>query len=333
MTKTKVTRTTNPLPFQDLHDRRFEDLVTNLVYPLRDWADFQPFGRSGSDEGRDIWAVERLADGSEREWVIQCKRYQKAAKKELTDAVDDVLAKSKNPPTVLLVAVACNVSKQAYDAYVDYARANGIETPLLWMATTIETKLYSERPDLLQTYFDISLLGQRRRRETMVTRNIKTKRRLKRVFPYGSRPEVIIQSINDSKYPEVDEAPSGQISSWFKVEFCDHYYNGVEVYLMIEKAIFDDDGNWAVVNDYHADVNTDIYGSRNVFEIGRIPFRNIVEIDDLGDEYYGSTPHLYCKFADQDMPYEEIVWRPTGDGYQPTLDPSMRFAFKNRRTQ
>ena len=63
----------------------------------------------------------------------------------------------------------------------------------------------------------------------------------------------------------------------------------------------------------------------------QIPFRNIMEIDDMGDEYYGSSPHLYCKFADYGAPYEDIAYRSTGKGYQPALDLEKRFAFKDRR--
>ena len=335
MAKTKVTRTTNPLPFHDLHDRRFEDLVTGLVYRLRNWVEFQPFGRSGSDEGKDIWAVERLVDGTEREWVIQCRRYQRAAKAELTKAVDDVLDKSETIPHVVLVAVACNVSKRAHKAYTEYALSKGIEAPQLWMAATIEAKLYSDRPDLLLTYFDISILKEERRKETMVKKDISMKRRLQKVFPYDQEytPEIIVHSIDDDEYPQAGAAPEGRISSWFKVEFCGHYHNGIEVYLAVHKAVIDEKGNWAIVDDYNATVNETIYRSQNVFGIGRIPYRNIVEIDDLGDEYYGNAPHLYCKFADHDMPYEEIIYRPTGEGYQPTLNSERRFEFKARRIE
>jgi len=47
----------------------------------------------------------------------------------------------------------------------------------------------------------------------------------------------------------------------------------------------------------------------NVWYLGRIPYRNIVEIDTIGDGIY-PEPHLYCRFADAGMPYEEFryVW-------------------------
>jgi len=44
-----------------------------------------------------------------------------------------------------------------------------------------------------------------------------------------------------------------------------------------------------------------------VFKTGRIPFRNIRHYDLRGDEYYNS-PHLYCLYADDGMPYESFVY-------------------------
>ena len=91
----QTTRTLNPLPFGDLEPHRFEDLVRQLAYEFRDWKSIEATGRSGSDEGIDIRAFERVGPNvEEREqgdderdepqddgtaaqdnlWVIQCKR-------------------------------------------------------------------------------------------------------------------------------------------------------------------------------------------------------------------------------------------------------------------
>jgi hypothetical protein len=62
------TRTFNPLHFEDLDPRRFEDLALQLVYKAREWEDIHHDGRSGSDDGVDIRAVERTMDGALRYW-------------------------------------------------------------------------------------------------------------------------------------------------------------------------------------------------------------------------------------------------------------------------
>ncbi len=60
----KPTHTINPLHFEDLDPRRFEDLALALVYRLRTWEDIHHDGRTGTDDGVDIRAIEKAVDGS-----------------------------------------------------------------------------------------------------------------------------------------------------------------------------------------------------------------------------------------------------------------------------
>lgn len=46
--------------FHDLEPHRFEDLVRQLAYDFKDWRSIEAIGRSGSDEGIDIRAWERV---------------------------------------------------------------------------------------------------------------------------------------------------------------------------------------------------------------------------------------------------------------------------------
>ena len=92
MAKLVVTRTTNPLPFGDLKPKRFEDLVRALTYGFRRWRTLEATGRSGADRGYDARGFEivesflsddeapeeeRQTLGSDRVWLIQCKRENK----------------------------------------------------------------------------------------------------------------------------------------------------------------------------------------------------------------------------------------------------------------
>src|ERR1700677_3188777 len=104
----KPSLTTNRLHFEDLAPERFEDLCLGLVHPLHPWVELRHPGRQGADAGVDIFAKERVEDGVERVWLIQCRRSSRAAQKVLKKAVDDALAKVQSPPDVLLVVVACN---------------------------------------------------------------------------------------------------------------------------------------------------------------------------------------------------------------------------------
>ena len=54
-----VTKTLNPLHFEDLEPHRFEDLVRQLIYDFKDWQSIEATGQAGSDDGFDIRAWER----------------------------------------------------------------------------------------------------------------------------------------------------------------------------------------------------------------------------------------------------------------------------------
>ena len=94
-------KTTGPLHFEDLDPHRFEDLVRQPIYDFRTWKSLEGLGRSGSDEGFDVRGVQIIesldsADqdkedednqeaiyGSERLWLIQCKREKSVPPKKL----------------------------------------------------------------------------------------------------------------------------------------------------------------------------------------------------------------------------------------------------------
>jgi hypothetical protein len=64
MAKARITRTYGPIHFEDLDPHRFEDLVRELIYDYKDWRSIEATGRSGSDEGIDIRAYERIPGGA-----------------------------------------------------------------------------------------------------------------------------------------------------------------------------------------------------------------------------------------------------------------------------
>lgn len=344
----KPTKTTNPIHFTDLGHERFEDLCMQLVFRLHRWEDINHDGRAGGDEGVDIRAIQRLDDNSLRHWYVQCRRYKKAGPRVLKGAVDDALAKAVASPDVLLVVIACNVSLKARKAYEEYAAEKGVEAPLLWPASKLEATLYSDHPDLLFTFFGISLARQERSKESSVKRNLAMKRKLRRVLNPGCG-RIIIRSIDDDEYPEATSPPEGRMSGWFRSEFHDFYYGGIELALRIEYVMIDrTDGRWAVVDTvgiefmpvgeeqedvthhykFHEHIDLERYDIAKAFRLGRIPYRNIVECDEEGDEYYNES-HLYCKydFAKGGEPYEDFVFKII-DGF--TLEPEKEFPFDQR---
>src|SRR5205823_5074030 len=194
---------------------------------------------------------------------------------------------------------------------VAYAASQGVRTPLLWTASLLEARLYSERRDLLFAYFGISTTGEARALESRIVRNVGLKKQLHRELlkdwgkidrekarlrPYAKflHTEFIIHSVDDNSYPNVDVSHGG-ISGWFKLEVWDFRFDGLEFVLGIDRGIVDEDGNWAVI--HHGDrIDEKAYREIKMFHLARIPYENIVDLDLEGDEYY-PQPHIYCRFA------------------------------------
>ena len=318
----KYTKTINKLHFEDLSPIRFEDLTLNLVYPLNKWRVINHYGASGNDDGIDIYAEDELENGSRRIWFIQCKRYKKLSYGGLKEALDSALEKN-NPiiPDIFLVVAPCKVSKTSLDKFNTYAQKKGVKNPLVWSKSILESKLYYNRKDLLFTYFGIDLLNEMKKREKTIQRNILLKKRMDSDFrkknldmsidyyiePYKKYKyrDLIIHSIDDSFYPESNDK-QGEISGWFKVEFFDFYFNGIEVMLSLQSAIKNKQGNWTVIpHGYEFDQSK--FEKFGVVLIGQIPFKNIIDYDLIGDEYY-RCPHIYCNFAEQGEPYENFTY-------------------------
>jgi hypothetical protein len=336
----KPTQTTNRLHFTDLAPIRFEDLCLAIVFPLYPWLDIQHHGRLGSDGGVDIVASQELEDHSTRTWFVQCRRYSKATKATLRKAVDDALSRAASTPDVLLVILACDVRREANEEYKSYALGRGVVVPMLWTASLLEARLSGERKDLLFSYFGISGAQRARSKEWATRRNFAMKRRVGRelikasltaedreVGPWGKfiDSEAYIHSVDDTSYPEREQASVG-IDGWFKARFCDLYFNGIEFFLGgAESAAVDPRGRWAIVP-YEEQVKEETLTEMRVFRVGRLPYRNIVEIDPSGDEHY-SYPHIYCLFADAGMPWERFIYRYAECNRYLSLDEGSRVSY------
>lgn len=133
----------------------------------------------------------------------------------------------------------------------------------------------------------------------------------------------LIRSIDDTKWPDVDNNPSGEISSWFKGEFWDFYENGIELVSLGGKAIFDKNGKWDLL-DWKDDkrAENENYQVTNYHTYLRIPYDYIVEYDMETDPYHG-IPSIYVKYEKDGMPYENILY---GNGGSYRLK-QMRYIF------
>ena len=238
MPPNRTTRTLNPLHFEDLEPHRFEDLVRQLAYDFRPWATIEATGRSGSDEGVDIRAVERLPVSTgeststpereeseeepeeverqweERTWIIQCKREKTVTPAKALKIMDESLPASGTAPYGFIIAAAADMSAKTRQAFRDTLRMRDVSEVVIWGKAELEDLLFQPKNDhLLFAYFGISLQTRRRSRRSLLGARLTLKRRLVKVLGdvrqrgYGHEP-VLIRDANSTEYPHPKDADS-----------------------------------------------------------------------------------------------------------------------------
>jgi hypothetical protein len=249
-----MTKTLNPLHFEDLEPHRFEDLVRQVIYDFKEWSLLEPTGRLGSDDGYDARGFEIVKDGmdlaeepteddegeggvvqrQERLWQIQCKREKSISASKITHYLDQMIPKGSSVPYGVIFAAATDFSKKTRDAFRKDLREKGVKEFYLWGNADLEDMLYQPKNDhLLYAYFGISLQIQRRSQKSNVRGILATKRKtIKHLGPIDSNnlKEVLIRDVDDEHYPY-----SGNISNfkkepaWKKFYFVGHEHDGIQI--------------------------------------------------------------------------------------------------------
>jgi len=211
----------NPLPFQDLEPHRFEDLVRQVAYEFRSWKSLEATGRSGSDDGMDIRAIEnavtRGEDGEEegsesgsigeRLWIFQCKREKSLSPKPMRAAVRDSLREASPAPYGFVLAVGCDVSKKTRDAFREEMLAHGIQEFFIWARGELEDMLFQPRNDrLLFAYFGLALQPRRRSIATTLRSQLAFKKQLHALLEdeahaRSEEPFVLLRDPSADHYP------------------------------------------------------------------------------------------------------------------------------------
>jgi len=122
----KPTKTTNPLHFEDLEAHRFEDFGMDVLKKMYQWKRLDPIGAMSSDDGIDIFGV----DFNGFPYYCQVKRYQKITSQEIRDIIIKIASGNKIETNArLILIVACNPSKKAFDAFYEEAEKHGFKDP------------------------------------------------------------------------------------------------------------------------------------------------------------------------------------------------------------
>jgi len=352
-----VTRTMNPLPFQDLEPKRFEDLVRQLAYDFRPWRRLEATGRSGGDEGFDARALEIVESAevftsldeeddeslqalSDRLWLIQCKRERAIGPSKAKGYLDEIVLQKDEPLYGMIFAAACDFSKKTRDGIFEWCRANGISEVHIWGRGELEDMLFQPKNDnLLFAYFGISLVIRQRSLATQLRTELATKRKLSKTVATSSA-EILVRDPAASDYPRVEKGK--RPTQWwvYRPEQLTHL--GLMVSIRWHYAYVDTvTGEWDAADavtampGYHPwrveDAERDELeaAARSLWDAlpeqnrgwlkisGFIPFRAVVAIDELGDDVFKGT-HVYVPFHPTKGPFD-------GGGYWNRLSTTSRY--------
>lgn len=355
--KTVPTRTLNPLPFGDLEPHRFEDLIRQLAYEFRRWKSLEATGRSGSDSGIDIRATELVLVDEEsseeaedeiteetafqdRLWIFQCKREKVLPPKKLRKVIEESLKSLAAPPHGFVLAVACDVSKDARDAFREEMVARGVEEFLIWTKSELEDLLFQPKHDrLLFAYFGISLQPRRRSLSTTLRSDIAKKKQLTALIGDEQQRDgklVLLRDPADERYPEKpkknEPPPRWRLCRAVHVRRPGHLAVLTHEFLAAIStdhqqwdAIFDYDvmmdrakselsseHAWAIEDERSHDRTPHDFWNEYIDESNRayleilrwVPLDRILALDPLGDGYF-PVPHILVEFADTTGPFSD----------------------------
>ncbi|WP_234734801.1 restriction endonuclease [Tellurirhabdus bombi] len=352
-------KTIGPLHLEDLEPHRFEDLVRQLLYDFRNWAEIEAVGRSGSDHGFDARAreasilnfdqeanyddesntSEQVPTAPDRVWVVQCKREKSIGPSKLASYMADLPDTQQHGLYGVVFVAACDFSFAAREAFRDAAREKGYAEAYLWGKGEIEDQLFQPKNDhLLFAYFGISLQTRKRGITTSVRAKLAAKRKVVRVLEENYKDRfVLVRDASDERYPHADgnKLPGQRLRGrWWLLKFEAVYAQGVLFKLKdIPAYLADDQKSWDYMyidsldmalalpsENYWTTQDTDLFSpslhkdhlnymevwselpdksKATYLEFGIIPYENIIDIDERGDQYF-EGPHLYI------LPYESL---------------------------
>lgn len=341
----------NPLPFQDLEPKRFEDLVRQLAYDFKPWRRLEATGRAGSDDGFDARGLEIVPspeatassdDGTEEEgegaddrlWLVQCKREKQIAAAKLLRYLEDIPPEDRAALHGIVLAAACDFSKRTRDAFFAWCREHGIAEAHLWGKGELEDQLFQPKNDhLLFAYFGVSLTIRRRSLATQLRALLTTKRKLAKTVGISSA-DVLLRDPAAANYPYTD--PGERPTRWqvYSPEKLSHA--GQEFSIRWHHAFVDFQTGqwdaatatsferrhhaWRVDDEEHdrlaaeASVIWDDLPQENkgwLQVTGVVDLKDVVAVDELGDDVFSGV-HIYVPFTEARGPFAWFYMRLTG---------------------
>lgn len=274
----------------------------------------------------------------ERLWAIQCKREKSVAPKKIAKIVDEIIRPNEDVPYGVILAAACDFSKQSRDVFRDELNRRGVREYYLWGKADIEDKLFQPQNDhLLFAYFNVSLQVRRRSQKTLIRSRYALKRKLINELGDLQHPmqkSVLIRDPSENDYPEIKSTTTFiNRPLWRYWRFEGHWPPDHVAFVWGELYGYAnwDTGEWDKISGSDRAIPDDnIYGLSQGWDdttkkgslyqaylqlrvpeenravitiIGVIPYHRILMFDEFGDSY-NPGPHLLVDFVARGEPFE-----------------------------
>jgi len=281
---------------------------------------------ASADEGETVEEESTFSEGiDDRLWLIQCKRERSIGPKALVKYLDDTVLGPEEKLYGLVFTAACDFSKKARDDFARRCREMELAEWHLWGKAELEDRLFRPENDhLLFAYFGVSLTIRRRSQRAELRARLVMKRKASRILKDQSRESLLLRSPDASDYPNAGNLAEFRKSPlWVVRPYRGMSHDGLKFCVQRYFAYLSDDGkSWdaaMAVNDARSQIHEDPWlGSdrhdekrQAIYEfwskipemnqawfevVGVVPFEDVLDIDDLGDEYF-QAPHVYVPFA------------------------------------
>ncbi|MBN5051795.1 restriction endonuclease [Stenotrophomonas maltophilia] len=285
-----------------------------------------PSATSADEDGGTVEERLALNDGlDDRLWLIQCKRERAIGPKALTRYLDDIVLGGDEKLYGLVFTAASDFSKKARDEFAKKCHEMGLEEWYLWGKAELEDRLFRPENDrLLFAYFGVSLTIRRRSQRADLRARLAMKRKANRLLQDHVNAALLLRCPDASDYPYVrDLGAFKKDPRWAVRQYRGMSHEGLKFCVERNFAYLSDDGkSWdaaMAVNEARSDSDQDPWlgeewqdqmrpaiwsfweripeANRAWLDvIGLVPFEDVLDIDDLGDEYV-DAPHVYTSFA------------------------------------
>lgn len=317
----------------------------------REVLEASPVSALTDEDGSTVDGEEALVEGhDDRLWLVQCKREKAIGPTKLVDYLDEIVLFSGEKLHGIVFTAACDFSKKARDQFAEKCREIGVEEWHLWGKAELEDRLFRPENDhLLFAYFGVSLTIRKRSQRIDLRAKLTMKRKANRLLGSHKHTHLLLRPPEAPTYPDSREVRDSETGDppWLVRQYRHLSHEGLLFCVRRYFAYFHDDGkHWDAAmafDDVRSSKNEDCWrreeedfelrskvykawdelpkANRAWLEVlGVIPFENILDIDDIGDEYF-SSPHVYASFMDRQRgPFKSFYLKlETTENYDPRV--------------